>query len=95
MQDFRDNPNENFRQAYAATALEHDIDDEMEVELATPWQRMGARLLDGLPFACIGILAAILLPIVLGAGGGEAAVTAVIIIAVIAVSACWFTTSLS
>ena len=44
MQDFRENPNENFRQAYASTALENDLFDsnEMEEELASPWQRMGA-----------------------------------------------------
>lgn len=55
MQDFRENPNENFRQAYASTALENDLFDgnEMEVELASPWQRMGARLLDYVIFAAI------------------------------------------
>ena len=61
MQDFRENPNENFRQAYASTAVENELFDgnEMEVDLASPWQRMGARIMDGLPFAGIGILAAI------------------------------------
>ncbi|MBH5329518.1 RDD family protein [Eikenella sp. S3360] len=82
MQDFRSNPNEDFRQAYTATALEHDA-DEMEVELASPWQRMGARIMDGLPFAGIGILAAILLPIMGGSGGGAA--MALIIVALLAI----------
>ena len=74
MQDFRENPNENFRQAYASTALENDLFDsnEMEVELASPWQRMGARIMDGLPFAGIGILAAILVGF-MGGSGGKAA----------------------
>ncbi|MDN8580601.1 RDD family protein [Eikenella corrodens] len=76
MQDFRENPNENFRQAYASTALENDLFDsnEMEVELASPWQRMGARIMDGLPFAGIGILAAILVGFMGGSGGKAAMV---------------------
>ena len=84
MQDFRENPNENFRQAYASTALENDLfdDNEMEVELASPWQRMGARIMDGLPFAGIGILAAILVAFT-GGSDGKAAM-AVIIVAVVA-----------
>jgi len=53
MQDFRENPNEDFRQAYASTALENDLFDngKMEVDLASPWQRIGARLLDIVIFA--------------------------------------------
>ena len=55
MQDFRENPNEDFRQAYASTALENDLFDngKMEVDLASPWQRIGARLLDIVIFAAI------------------------------------------
>jgi len=38
MQDFRENPNENFRQAYASTTVENELfdDNEMEVDLASP-----------------------------------------------------------
>ena len=84
MQDFRENPNENFRQAYASTTVENELfdDNEMEVDLASPWQRMGARIMDGLPFAGIGILAAILVAFT-GGSDGKAAM-AVIILAVVA-----------
>ena len=84
MQDFRENPNENFRQAYASTTVENELfdDNEMEVDLASPWQRMGARIMDGLPFAGIGILAAILVAFT-GGSDGKAAM-AVIIVAVVA-----------
>ena len=53
MQDFRENPNKNLREAYASTEVENDrFDDaEMELDLASPWQRIGARILDVLPFA--------------------------------------------
>lgn len=90
MQDFRENPNENFRQAYASTALENDLFDsnEMEVELASPWQRMGARIMDGLPFAGIGILAAILVGFMGGSGGKAAMVVFTIALVAAILSAC-------
>ncbi|WP_225748175.1 RDD family protein [Eikenella sp. Marseille-P7795] len=81
MQDFRGNPNEDFRQAYAATALEHDA-DEMEVELASPWQRIGARIVDVLPFVCILVLASILLPLLAASGVGKGGVIALAVIAI-------------
>lgn len=87
MQDFRENPNENLRKAYASTEVENDpFDDaemEMELDLASPWQRIGARILDVLPFAAIGIVAGILLPLMGGTDGGGAAM----LVAIIAVGA--------
>ena len=85
MQDFRENPNENLREAYASTEVENDpFDDaEMELDLASPWQRIGARILDVLPFAAIGIVAGILLPLMGGTDGGGAAM----LVAIIAVGA--------
>ena len=66
MQDFRPDPlqnprradqtGEDFRQAYRATTIENDLfDDDMEVELASPWQRMGAVLLNSLAYMGIVI----------------------------------------
>lgn len=81
MQDFRENPNKNLREAYASTEVENDrFDDaEMELDLASPWQRIGARILDVLPFAAIGILAAILLPLMRDSHGGGATMLVTII----------------
>ena len=55
----------DYRQAYQATSLEDDLfEDEEVLVLASPWRRIGARLLDMLPFALIGVIAAIVVPFV-------------------------------
>ena len=38
----------DFRQAYQSTVVEEHFDDAYEVELATPWQRIAAALVDWL-----------------------------------------------
>lgn len=72
MQDFRQNPDNapaapntapvsDYRQAYQSTAIEENLfaADEDAAELAGPWQRIAARLLDMLPFFFSGIIAAV------------------------------------
>lgn len=71
MQDFRPDPlqnqrhadqaGEDFRQAYRATTIENDLfNDDIEVELASPWQRMGAVLLNSLVYTGIVIFSLVI-----------------------------------
>ncbi len=56
--------------AYQAPVLDPTqalfAEDDVVVELASPWVRMGARILDFLPLALIGIVAAIVAPFFAG-----------------------------
>lgn len=62
---------EDFRNAYQSTAVDNTLlEDEMEVELATPWQRIGAVLINNI------ITALLYVPMIMGAGNSYAAYVA-------------------
>lgn len=74
------NQNQDYRAAYSASVVEDA--DELELELAGPWQRIFARILDGVPFVVLGIVAALALPYF---KGNDTAVTVLMVAVLLAV----------
>lgn len=56
----------DFRQAYQSTVVEAHFDDAYEVELATPWQRIAAALIDWLLVLIFPIVVFVMLAFGLG-----------------------------